>query len=180
MKVTSFKVHTIYSKEDILQMEKVASRKLRTIGLTTSILIFVLYLAVVIWEASKGGEAVSVFSFITGSTLNTILLLALLCAIIVLIAWPYIRQRKMVKSLPGGVLKANYYFYEKTFEYGWGENFSKIAYVDIEEFRNLQNSFFIKANGIVYWVKKSDFEVGTPEDFLEYMKKKVKCKITGI
>lgn len=180
MKVTSFKVHTIYSKEDILQMEKVASRKLRTIGLTTSILIFVLYLAVVIWEASKGGEAVSVFSFITGSTLNTILLLALFCAIIVLIAWPYIRQRKMVKSLPGGILKANYYFYEKTFEYGWGESFSKIAYVDIEEFRNLQNSFFIKANGIVYWVKKSDFEVGTPEDFLEYMKKKVKCKITGI
>ena len=33
MKTTEFKVHSIYSKEDIQQMQKVVNRKMRTIGL---------------------------------------------------------------------------------------------------------------------------------------------------
>ena len=177
MKKTEFKVHTIYSDGDILQMEKVSTQKLRRISLSVSGVIFVLYLAVILWESAKGDGYASLFSFMSGSVLNVILLTALAISIIGVSYMPYHRKNKIIKSVPGGVLKANYYFYEKTFQYGWGDNFASIAYVSIEEFRNLPNSFFIRADGIAYWVKKEDFEVGTPEEFLEFMCGKLKCGI---
>lgn len=177
MRTTEFKVHTIYSKDDILQMQKVASQKLRRLSLTVTGIVFVLYVAVVLWEASKGEGHASLFSFVSGGVLDGILIAALLCTIVLMVSLPYLQRRKILKAVPGGVLKANYYFYEKTFQYGWGESFTTIAYVNIEEFRNLANTFFIKADGVAYWVKKSDFQVGTPENFLEFMRGKVKCKI---
>lgn len=177
MKTTEFKVHTIYSKDDILQMEKVSSQKLRRISLTVTGIVFVLYLAVVLWEASKGDGHASLFSFISGGVLDAILIIALLCTIVLMFSLPYLQRRKILKAVPGGILKANYYFYEKTFQYGWGNSFTSVAYINIQEFRNLANTFFIKADGVAYWIKKSDFEVGTPEEFMEFMKGKVKCKI---
>lgn len=177
MKTTEFKVHTIYSKDDILQMEKVSSQKLRRISLTVTGIVFVLYLAVVLWEASKGDGHASLFSFISGGVLDAILIIALLCTIVLMFSLPYLQRRKILKAVPGGILKANYYFYEKTFQYGWGNSFTSVAYINIQEFRNLANTFFIKADGVAYWIKKSDFEVGTPEEFMEFMKGKVKCKV---
>ncbi|MDO4276583.1 MAG: hypothetical protein Q4D16_23220 [Eubacteriales bacterium] len=177
MKTTEFKVHTIYSKDDILQMEKVSSQKLRRISLTVTGIVFVLYVAVVLWEASKGDGHVSLFSFVSGGVLDAVLIIALLCTIAMMVSLPYLQRRKILKAVPGGVLKANYYFYEKTFQYGWGNSFTSVAYINIQEFRNLANTFFIKADGVAYWIKKSDFQVGNPEDFLEFMKGKVKCKV---
>lgn len=177
MKSTEFKVHTIYTKDDILQMEKVSTRKLRHVSLWISGVIFALYAATVIWEAAKGEGFSSPFSGISGGVLNVILLGALAICIASMVALPYWRRNKLLKSVPDGILKANYYFYEKTFQYGWGNNYISVAYVAIEEFRDLPNSFFIRTADSAYWVKKSDFTTGTPENFLEYMKGKVKCKM---
>lgn len=177
MKTTEFKVHTIYSKDDILQMEKVATRRLRRSSLTAAVIVLVLYAAVIIWESTQGNGHASLFSFMSGGVLDAILIIALVCVIIVMYSLPYIQRKRILKAVPGGVLKANYYFYEKTFQYGWGNSFESIAYVEIDEFHSLEKTFFIKAKGVAYWVKKSDFEVGTPENFLEFMRGKVRCKM---
>lgn len=173
MKKTEFKVHTIYSKEDILQMQKQSLGKLRKTGLAVTVIIFILYAAVVLWEASLGEGHASLFSFISGGVLDTILLAVLAFLIVLLFALPYIQRSKILKAVPGGVLKANFYFYERTFQYGWGDSFTSIGYAEIDEFKVLTNSFYIKAKGVSYWVKKEDFEVGTAEKFEEFMKAKV-------
>lgn len=177
-KTTEFKVHTIYSKADILQMQKISGRKLRTISLSVTGVIFILYLAVVLWEVKKGEGHASVFSFVSGGVLDAVLLAILLMCIAMVIAMPYLQTNKILRTVPGGVLKANYYFYDKTFQYGWGESFSSVAYVDIEEMIQLPNTFYIRAKDVSYWVKKSDFQVGTPDKFWEFMKNKVKCKVS--
>lgn len=178
MKKTEFKVHTIYSKEDILQMQKVSTRRLRSISLSVTGLVFVLYLAVVLWEMKKGEGYASIFSFASGGVLDAILLSILALCIVLVISMPYLQRSRILKKAPDGVLKANYYFYEKTFQYGWGDSFSTVAYVEIEEFVHLPNTFFIRAKDVTYWIKKKDFQVGTPEAFWDFMKKKVKCKVT--
>lgn len=177
MKKTEFKVHTIYTDEDILQMEKVSTQKMRRLSLAVSGMVFVLYVAVIFWETLRGQGHASLFSSIPGNVLNAVLLAALALSILFTLYMPYYRRRRILKSVPGGVLKANYYFYEKTFQYGWGDNFVSVAYVSIEEFRNLPNTFFIRADSVAYWVKKSDFEVGTAEEFLEFMSGKLRCGI---
>lgn len=178
MRSTEFKVHTVYSKEDILQMEKVSTRKQRLISLIITVTVIVLYFSMVLWSAVKGTGHVSLFPEGTSRVLDIILLAALVVCIAVLAGLPYWKCNKILKSVPGGILKANYYFYEKTFQYGWGNAYSSIAYVDINVFKELPNSFFIEAKGLTYWVKKSDFQVGDPEAFLEFMKGKVRCKIS--
>lgn len=178
MRTTEFKVHTVYSKEDILQMEKVSTRKLRMRSLVITIVVFVLYLAMIIWGAATGKGHASLFPSGTSRVLDIILLAALVICIVVMIGLPYWKRNKILKGVPGGVLKANYYFYEKTFQYGWGNTYSSTAYMDIDVFKELPNSFYIEAKGYTYWVKKSDFQVGKPEDFQEFMKGKVSCKIS--
>lgn len=178
MKKTEFKVHTIYTKEDILQMQKVATRRLRSISLSVTGIIFVLYLAVVLWEWAKGEGYVSLFPFASGGVLDAVLLAILAICIVMVFSMPYLQRNKIIRQAPGGVLKANYYFYEKTFQYGWGESFVTIPYGEIEEFINLPNTFFIRAKDVSYWVKKQDFQVGDPVEFYEFMKKKIKCKVT--
>lgn len=173
MKKTEFKVHSIYSKEDILQMQKVATGKMRRKSLAVTVALFAVYGATVLWEMRKGEGHASLFSFVSGGVLDAVLLTALLISIIMVISLPYLQRRRILKSVPGGVLKANYYFYEKTFQYGWGDNFVTVAYTDIEDFRELSNTFFFKAKGTAYWVKKEDFVVETPEKFLEFITMKV-------
>lgn len=177
MKTTEFKVHAAYKKDDILKMQKVSNKKKRMISLAGTGIVFVLYVAVVLWEASRGEARPSLFSFIPGSTLDVILLAALAFSIVLTLIMPYLQTNKLMKSIPGGVLKANYYFYERTFQYGWGNSFETIGYVEIQEFVNLEEAFYIKAKDVSYWIKKADFEVGTPEAFLTFMQGKVKCKI---
>lgn len=177
MKTTEFKVHSIYSKEDIRQMQKVVNRKMRTIGLSVSVVVFILYVAVLIWEWNENGKTSSLFTSVSGNVLNLVLLGGLIAGIAVLTMLPRIQAKRILKDLPGGVLKANYYFYEKTFEYGWGNHFTSTGYVEIQEFLNLEKTFYIKARDVSYWIKKEDFEVGNAEDFLKFMERKVKCKI---
>ena len=179
MRTTEFKVHTIYNKDDILKMQKFTIGKFRKISLIITGLICLLYVALIVWSNITGTERASLFSSIPNGTLDTILIAVLVFVMAVIFALPYIQCRQIIKAAPGGVLKANFYFYEKTFQYGWGNSFTTVAYMEIEEFRNLENTFYIKANGVSYWIKKSDFEVGTPEGFWDYMKSKVKCKIAG-
>lgn len=174
MKKTEFKVHSIYSKEDILQMQKVATGKLRRNSLVVTIALFLIYVGIVLWEMKNGEGYASIFSFVSGGVLNAVLLAALLLSIVMVISLPYMQRNKILKSVPGGVLKVNYYFYEKTFQYGWGENFVTVGYKEIEDFRELPNTFFFKARGTAYWVKKEDFEVGSPEKFLEFISGKIK------
>lgn len=178
MRKTEFKVHTIYSKDDILQMEKVSGRKMRYIGLGVTGGVFLLYLAVVLWEVFKGEGQASIFPFISGGVLDVVLLAILAICFVMIFCMPYFQRHKILKDVPGGVLKANYYFYERTFQYGWGENFTTVGYVEIQEFKSLEDAFYIKAKDVSYWVKKADFQVGTPENFLEFMKERVKCKVT--
>ncbi|MDQ9825427.1 hypothetical protein RFZ44_19185, partial [Acinetobacter sp. 163] len=89
-----------------------------------------------------------------------VLLGGLIAGIVILAVLPRIQTKRILKDLPGGILKANYYFYEKTFEYGWGNHFTSIGYVEIQEFLNLEKTFYIKARDVAYWIKKEDFEVG--------------------
>lgn len=177
MRTTEFKVHSAYTKEDILKMQKTAIRKMRTIGLGVTGFVFVLYLAVVIWAKLKGSQRPSIFSFVSGGTLDMVLLALLALCMGMMFLMPYMQARKLTKDLPGGVLKANYYFYEKTFQYGWGNHFTATAYADIEEVVNLEEAFYLKAKDVSYWVKKSDFEVGTPEEFLTFIRTKVTCPV---
>ena len=74
MRKTEFKVHTIYSREDILQMEKVSGRKMRHLGLGITGAVFILYLAVVLWEVVQGDGHASIFPFISGGVLDVVLL----------------------------------------------------------------------------------------------------------
>lgn len=177
MKTTEFKVHSVYSKDDIVKMQKIASRKMRLSGLALTGIAFILYLALFLWDFSKGETSENLFQFIVGRPMDIILLAALAFSFVMSILLPYFQANKILKAVPGGVLKANYYFYEKTFQYGWGNKFSSIGFVEIQELFNLEKAFYIKANDVSYWIKKEDFEVGTPEDFLTYMQGKVKCKI---
>lgn len=176
MKKTEFKVHTIYSKEDILQMQKTAGGKFRKGSFAVTGAIFILYVAVVLWERSRGEGYASLFSFIPGAVLDAVLIGILALTMILIYCIPYLQRRKILKSVPGGVLKANFYFYEKTFQYGWGDAFTTVAYVEIEEFKELPESFYMKAKGVAYWVKKDDFESGTPEAFRTFMQGKVQGK----
>lgn len=179
MRTTEFKVHTIYSKEDILKMQKITMGKFRTISVAITGLVLILYAALLIWTNTTGQERESLFSFMSNATLDTILIAALVFSMIVVILLPYIQTKQILKAAPGGVLRANFYFYEKTFQYGWGNSFTTIAYPEVEEFRVLNHTFYLKAKGIAYWIKKSDFEVGEAEAFLTYIKSKIKCKIIG-
>lgn len=176
MKKTEFKVHTIYSKQDILQMEKVSIRKLRLTGIVILSAVLVLYAAVFLWETVQGEGYASLLPSKSGA-LDIVLMAALAFALAILAALPHIQTRRILKNAPGGVLKANYYFYEKTFQYGWGDTFQTIAYAEIQEFRILPNTFYMKAKDLSYWVKKADFVTGDPEKFSEYMKQKVSCKV---
>lgn len=177
MRKTEFKVHTIYSKEDIIQMQKYTEAKKRKYGSVILGIIFVIYLAVVIWQLLTGAESASVIPFITGDVLDIFLLAVLVFSLVYLFFLPNIQTRKILKTVPGGVLKANFYFYEKTFQYGWGDTFTTVGYREIEELRYLSNTIFMKANDVTYWVKKSDFQVGTPEGLMEFLRDKVICKI---
>lgn len=159
-------------------MQKVSGRRLRNISLSVTGGIFVLYLAVVLWEVIKGEGHASLFSFVSGGVLDAVLLAILAICLVMVFSMPYLQTNKILGAAPGGVLKANYYFYEKTFQYGWGESFTSVAYIDIEEIINLPNTFYIRAKDVSYWVKKDDFQVGTPDKFWEFMKSKVRCKMT--
>ncbi len=178
MKNTMFKVHSVYSKEDILEMEKVATEKLRRRSLAAAGAVLIFYAAILLWGSVKTSGHIKLSVLIPNSTLDVVILTAILCTFVMMISMPYYRRNKVLKEIPGGVLKANYYFYEKTFQYGWGNDFRTIAYMNVQKFRSLPNAFFIKTDEAYYWVKKVDFETGTPEDFYDYMKKKVSCKIT--
>lgn len=147
----------------------------RSLGITLAA--FVLYVAVVIWQAVAGEGQASVISFMTGNTLNAILIAALILCIVLMLGLPYWQTRSILKTVPGGVLKANYYFYEKTFQYGWGSSFDTIAYMNIEEFISLEKTFYIKADNVSYWIKKEDFVVGTADEFYKFMCDKVTCKV---
>lgn len=173
MKTTEFKVHTIYTKDDILQMQKVVTRPIRRIGLLITGAIFVVYLAAVLWELARGEGFSSVFSFVDGGVLDAVLLIILAVVLAVLAALPYLQTRGILKSAPKGGLRANFYFYGKTFQYGWGDCFTTIPYAKIQEFRPLEKTFYIKADDTSYWVKKSDFQVGTPEKFQTFMEEKI-------
>ena len=165
MKNTMFKVHSVYSKEDIVQMEKMATRKLRHRSMLAAGIVLLLYVGLLLWASvQETGQIVLAF-LIPASVLELML------------SMPYHKANKTIKEAPGGVIKANYYFYEKTFQYGWGNRFATIAYMDVQEFWNLPTAFYIKAEDLSYWVKKTDFEVGTPEAFAQYMKEKINCKV---
>lgn len=177
MRTTEFKVHTIYSKDDILKMQKITLGKFRSVSIVLIGLLLVLYVALMIWSNATGQERVALFSFISNEVLDIVLIAMLVLIMSIVYAMPYIQRHQILKVVPGGVMKANFYFYEKTFQYGWGNSFTTIAYPEVEEFRELEKTYFVKAKGIAYWIKKSDFEVGTPEEFLDFMKTKLKCKI---
>lgn len=178
MKKTEFKVHTIYAKDDLLKMEKVAYRKSRVIGLLITELVFLFYLGAVMWAVSLKDDRISSFPLISGGIGDVVVLVILAACMLALYFMPYYQRHKILKEAPGGVLKANYYFYEKTFQYGWGDTFTSVGYVEIQELVNLSDAFYIKARDLSYWVKKSDFQVGNADSFLEFMKAKVKCKVT--
>lgn len=177
MKNTMFKVHSVYSKEDIVQMEKMATRKLRHRSMLAAGIVLLLYVGLLLWTSvQETGQIVLAF-LIPASVLELIVVVTVICTFVMMLSMPYHKANKTIKEASGGVIKANYYFYEKTFQYGWGNRFATIAYMEVQEFWNLPTAFYIKAEDLSYWVKKTDFEVGTPEAFAQYMKEKINCKV---
>lgn len=177
MKNTMFKVHSVYSKKDIVQMEKMATRKLRYRSMIAAGVVLILYAAILLWmSVQETGHIVLAF-LIPANMLDIIILAAAASTFVMMLTMPYYKSSRALKEAPGGVIKANYYFYEKTFQYGWGSRFATIAYMDVQEFWNLPAAFYIKADDLSYWIKKEDFEVGTPEAFAKYMKEKIRCKV---
>ncbi len=176
MKNTMFKVHSVYSKEDIVQMEKMATRKLRHRSMFAAGIILLLYVGLLLWTSvQETGQIVLAF-LIPASVLEMIVVVTVICTFVMMLSMPYHKANRTIKEAPGGVIKGNYYFYEKTFQYGWGNHFATIAYMDVQEFWNLPTAFYIKAEDLSYWIKKTDFEVGTPEEFAQYIKGKIHCK----
>lgn len=176
MKTPLFKIHTKYSKEDIFQMQKISTLGFRRIGLTASVALLILYAAVLIWQKSAGQPHATLFPGIPGLVLDCILVIFLLFCIAFTAALPYLQQRRILKAVPGGELRASYYFYDKMFQYGWGSNFSIFYYSEIEDFRDLPNSFYIKAKGTGFWVKKNDFSPETCDAFSVFIKDKISRK----
>lgn len=174
MKTIHFKVHSVYSKKDVVRMQKLATRKNRRRTIIVLVVVLVMYLLLGVLSAFLGGRPVTPLSLLPSGTLDLILMAAMVFTICLMITAPYFQAHKILKDAPGGELKANIYFYDQTFKYGWGNTFSTIAYMDIQEFRVLDDAFFIKAKDLSYWIKKADFEMGEAEQFQEFMEAKRK------
>ncbi len=174
MKTIHFKVHSVYSKKDIVRMQKLATRKNRKRTIIVLVVVLVMYLLLGVLSAVVGGQPVSPLSILPSGALDLILMAAMVFTICLMITAPYFQAHKILKDAPGGELKANIYFYDQTFKYGWGNSFSTVAYMDIQEFRVLDDAFFIKAKDLSYWVKKVDFEMGDAERFREFLEEKRK------
>lgn len=174
MKTIHFKVHSVYSRKDIVRMQKMATRRNRRRTLAALIVVLILYVGLMILNALLAGESISPVSFIPGGTLDVILLAAMLFAIVMMVSAPYFQARKIIRDAPGGELKANIYFYDQTFKYGWGNSFTTTAYMEISEFRDMGDAFYIKAGERSFWIRKPDFEIGEADSFGEFMTQKSK------
>ena len=78
---------------------------------------------------------------------------------------PYQATRQILKDKKDKVIKANYYFYKKGFQYGWGDRYLNVPYSEIKHIEEKSEGWFLKAADVVYWVKNTDFERGDSGTF---------------
>lgn len=157
-------------------MQKAAVEKMRRRGFLATGIIFFLYLVLVVWEAFDKGGLAAAFPA-AGGIMDAILLIGLAVSVAGLLAMPYYQTRKIMKGAPAGGPRYNFYFYEKSFQYGWGDSFKTVFYSQVQKFRIMEDVVYIQANDIGYLVKMQDFQVGTAEDFLRFMEEKLPEKI---
>ncbi len=174
MKTIHFKVNSVFTKKDVERMQKQAARKTNLRILIIIAVVIVAYVVTALFGAWLAEEPFTPSIFIPDGIFDAVLIAALLVAVAFAVISPYYKARKMIKDAPGGEIKAILYFYDRTFRYGWGNSFSTIAYVDIQEFRVLDDAFYIRADDLSYWVKKADFEMGKAEDFQKFIESKRK------
>lgn len=174
MKTIHFKVHSVYTKKDMVRMQKLASRRNRRRTVIALVVVLLMYLFLTALNTVMAGKTISPLSFLPSGALDVILVASMAFTICLMVAAPYFQAHKILKAAPGGELKANLYFYDQTFKYGWGNSFSTVAYMDIQEFRVLDDAFYIKAGGLSYWVKKEDFEMGEADRFAGFIEQKRK------
>lgn len=173
MSTIEFKVHTQYNKSDILKMEKISIRKFRKKNMLVTGIAFLLYGAFMIYKTAAG---ITDSLFWGKNILDWVLLTLLAMGFGISWAFPYFQTSKIIKAGQEGKLKANFYFHKKYFQYGWGGEYNTISYRQVQEFLNLDHTFYIKADQVSYWIKKEDFEIGTPEAFYTFMLEKLDNK----
>ena len=156
-----YKVHTVYKKEDVLKMQKLVGKRFQLTYLCISVLVEVLLLAISIWSAGSGRK----FLGIPLTTASVILMIAVAVSLILVELRPYQATRQILKDKKDKVIKANYYFYKKGFQYGWGERYLNVPYSEIKHIEEKSEGWFLKAADVVYWVKNTDFERGDSGTF---------------
>lgn len=173
MDTIKFKVHTQYDRKDILKMEKISVRKFRKKNMLVTGIAFLLYGAFMVYKMAAG---IDDSLFFGKNILDWILLTLLAMGFGISWAFPYFQTGKIMKVSQEGKLKANFYFHEKYFQYGWGGEYSTVSYRQIQEFMNLEHTFYLKADQVSYWIKKEDFVIGTWEAFYTFMLEKSDCR----
>ena len=162
-----YKVHTVYKKEDVLKMQKLVGQRFQLIYRCIAIVVEIILLAVCLWSRS-GGSKIQIFG-ISLTVAAVILLIAVAASLIIVELRPYQATRQILKDKKDKVIKANYYFYKKGFQYGWGDRYLNVSYSEIKHIEEREEGWFFKAGDVVYWVKNTDFERGDSKTFGKFI-----------
>lgn len=149
-------------------MQWMAGRKNSLKNLGICLIIGVFYVGILIYNHVTGQESASLFH-INGNLIDMILISLLLICIALIFIMPYLQARKTYKACPDGILKANFYFYERNFQYGWGNHYDTIPYSSVKEVKFLKNGIYFETEKTGYWVKENDFVTGEKENFKEFL-----------
>ncbi len=163
-----FKVHTIYKKEDVLKMQKLVGQRFQLTYRCIAIVLEVILLAILWWSVSGGNQGMKILG-IPVTAASVVLVIAVAASLAWVELKPYQMTRKILKDKKDHVIKANYYFYKKGFQYGWGEQYLNVPYSQIRHIEERDEGWFFKAGEVVYWVKNTDFERGDSKKFGEFM-----------
>ncbi|HIY18180.1 MAG TPA: YcxB family protein [Candidatus Blautia avistercoris] len=170
MAAVMFKIQTQYNKKEILKLQWMTGQKTAVRNLIICLAVGVIYIGLFIYNQVTGQSSGSLFH-IGGNIVDGILIGLLAVCVGLIFLLPYLQARKVYKKCPGGVLKANFYFYQKNFQYGWGSQFETIPYSAIQEVRYIKDGIYLEANQKGYWIK-DDFVIGEKENFLKFMESK--------
>lgn len=168
-----YKVRTVYQKKDVLRMQKLANEKTRRMFFIAAVVALVASLVLLYWSSTGEGQNVA-FLGISAKSISVVLAVAVVVSMVLIVLQPYHHTRKILKDKKDQIIKANFYFYKKGFQYGWGDNYRSISYQQVRDYREMEDGYFFQAEDVVYWVKKEDFERGDGKEFSKFMDSVIK------
>ena len=168
-----YKVRTVYQKKDVLRMQKLANEKTRRMFFIAAVVALVASLVLLYWSSTSEGQNVAFFG-ISAKSISIVLAVAVVASMVLIVLQPYHHTRKILKDKKDQMIKANFYFYKKGFQYGWGDNYRSISYKQVRDYREMEDGYFFQSEDVVYCVKKEVFERGDSMEFSKFMDSVIK------